>query len=105
MSLLGLLIALSIALFGFGIIVADLERRQLPKQTKYLWAGCCGGAIMSGFLVPALHDGVYTFVRELLYGPEDHILTPIQQDMPILLAGLTLAVIVNIIYLFGSRIR
>ncbi len=61
MSLLGVLIALIIGLFGFGIIVADLERRELPQRTKLLWGGCSGVVIVSGFLLPLVHDATYNF--------------------------------------------
>ena len=105
MSLFSLLIALIIGLFGFGIIIADLERRDLPHRTKLLWGGCSGLIIVSGFLFLVVHESTYDFFMNFLYGPEEQVRHPIQQDMPILVSGAVLTGTISVIYFFGSRIQ
>ncbi|CAI49486.1 uncharacterized protein NP_2790A [Natronomonas pharaonis DSM 2160] len=81
-----------------------MQRRQSPKQTQLLWGGGVAGGIGAGFLAPALHDGLYDAVFRLLYGTPDHVVHPLEQDMPILLVGFLTTIVGVVVYAVGSRI-
>jgi len=81
-----------IVLLAVGIVLMDLERRERSNRAKAAWGGGVGIIAVLGFVVAAVHDGVYDIAWNIVVDDPTIARSPLEQDYPILLVGFAAAV-------------